>query len=58
MAVGRLLQSWTRRDWTQIAALLGVVAALHLIGFDHATQEEYDAMFALQDDLLQGWRSL
>ena len=25
---------------------------LHLIGYDHATQEEYDAMFALQDDLL------
>ena len=30
---------------------------LHLIGYDHATQEEYDAMFALQDDLLDGWRS-
>jgi probable rRNA maturation factor len=29
---------------------------LHLIGFDHATQEEYDAMFALQDSLLEGWR--
>jgi probable rRNA maturation factor len=28
---------------------------LHLIGHDHATQEEYDAMFALQDSLLQGW---
>lgn len=30
---------------------------LHLIGFDHATQEEYDAMFALQDRLLEGWRA-
>ena len=30
---------------------------LHLIGYDHATQEEYNAMFALQDDLLAGWRS-
>jgi len=30
---------------------------LHLIGYDHATQEEYDAMFALQDALLDGWRS-
>jgi probable rRNA maturation factor len=29
---------------------------LHLIGYDHATQEEYDAMFALQDRLLEGWR--
>jgi probable rRNA maturation factor len=30
---------------------------LHLIGYDHATQEEYDAMFALQDALLDGWRA-
>jgi probable rRNA maturation factor len=29
---------------------------LHLIGYDHATQEEYDAMFALQDSLLDTWR--
>jgi probable rRNA maturation factor len=28
---------------------------LHLIGYDHATQEEYDAMFSLQDRLLEGW---
>jgi high-affinity nickel-transport protein len=33
VAIGRLLRSWTRRDWSQIAALLGVVAALHIIGF-------------------------
>lgn len=30
---------------------------LHLLGFDHALQDEYDAMFRLQDDLLHGWRS-
>ena len=30
---------------------------LHLIGYDHATQEEYDTMFALQDELLVQWRS-
>ena len=30
---------------------------LHLIGYDHATPEDYDAMFALQDELLSGWRS-
>jgi probable rRNA maturation factor len=30
---------------------------LHLIGYDHATQEEYDAMFALQDELLEGWQA-
>ncbi len=28
---------------------------LHLIGHDHGTQPEYDAMFALQDELLAGW---
>ncbi|MBU3749226.1 MAG: HoxN/HupN/NixA family nickel/cobalt transporter [Mycobacterium sp.] len=28
-----LVQSWTRRDWTQVAGLLGVVGALHLLGF-------------------------
>ena len=28
---------------------------LHLIGFDHATHEEYESMFALQDDLLSRW---
>jgi high-affinity nickel-transport protein len=33
VAVGRLLQSWTRRDWTQVAGLLGVVSALHVLGF-------------------------
>ena len=30
---------------------------LHLIGYDHMTQEEYDSMFALQDELLQAWWS-
>lgn len=29
---------------------------LHLIGYDHATQEDYDAMFAFQDELLQQWQ--
>jgi probable rRNA maturation factor len=28
---------------------------LHLIGYDHATQADYDAMFALQDELLAEW---
>jgi probable rRNA maturation factor len=28
---------------------------LHLIGHDHQTPEEYEAMFALQDELLAGW---
>ena len=30
---------------------------LHLIGYDHMTEPEYDAMFALQDDLLTRWRT-
>ena len=30
---------------------------LHLIGYDHMTDEEYVRMFALQDVLLDGWRS-
>jgi probable rRNA maturation factor len=29
---------------------------LHLIGYDHATQADFDAMFAVQDDLLSSWR--
>ena len=28
---------------------------LHLIGYDHATPEEYATMFALQDRLLETW---
>jgi probable rRNA maturation factor len=29
---------------------------LHLIGYDHADPDEYAAMFALQDELLERWR--
>ena len=29
---------------------------LHLIGYDHQTPPEYEAMFALQDALLSDWR--
>jgi len=28
---------------------------LHLLGHDHMTDEDYAAMFALQDELLAGW---
>lgn len=34
---------------------LVVHGMLHLIGHDHATPEEYDAMFALQGELLARW---
>jgi probable rRNA maturation factor len=37
---------------------LTVHGTLHLIGYDHGTSEEYEAMFALQDDLLGRWRAL
>lgn len=33
MALPRLVDSWTRRDWVQVWALFGVVAVLHVIGF-------------------------
>lgn len=36
-------------------AFLVTHGMLHLIGYDHATQEDYDAMFALQDELLAAW---
>lgn len=45
------------RTLDQELQLLTTHGTLHLIGHDHATQEEYDAMFSLQDTLLEGWRS-
>ena len=39
----------------QRVEFLLVHGMLHLIGFDHATEDEYDAMFAFQDQLLQQW---
>ena len=30
---------------------------LHLLGHDHMTPEEYDVMFALQDELLAKWNA-
>lgn len=38
-------------------AFLVTHGLLHLIGYDHATTEEYDAMFSLQDALLDSWRA-
>ena len=37
--------------------LLTVHGLLHLLGYDHATEEEYAQMFALQDELLDSWGS-
>jgi probable rRNA maturation factor len=43
------------RSLDQELQFLVTHGTLHLIGYDHATPEEYDAMFALQDELLRGW---
>lgn len=36
--------------------LLTVHGVLHLLGFDHAKKSEEDAMFKLQDEILENWR--
>jgi len=33
MALRRLVLSWNRKDWVQVCALVGVIAALHAVGF-------------------------
>lgn len=33
MALRRLVGSWNRRDWAQVGGVVGVVIALHVIGF-------------------------
>lgn len=37
--------------------LLVTHGVLHLLGHDHATTEEYETMFARQDELLAAWRA-
>ena len=38
-------------------AFLVTHGTLHLLGYDHATEEEHRAMFALQDSLLASWEN-
>lgn len=45
------------RTLDQELQFLTTHGTLHLIGYDHGTQEEYDAMFRLQDELLERWWS-
>ncbi|MDO8731981.1 MAG: rRNA maturation RNase YbeY [Actinomycetota bacterium] len=41
---------------SQRLEFLLVHGMLHLIGYDHATEDEYDVMFAFQDELLVQWQ--
>ena len=45
------------RTLDQHVQFLTVHGVLHLLGYDHATEEEYAQMFALQDELLESWGS-
>lgn len=49
--------SEANRTLDQHVQFLTVHGLLHLLGYDHATEEEYAQMFALQDELLDSWGS-
>lgn len=42
--------------WAAELELLLTHGMLHLLGHDHGEPDEHAVMFALQDDLLRGWR--
>ncbi|HEV8024632.1 MAG TPA: rRNA maturation RNase YbeY [Candidatus Nanopelagicales bacterium] len=44
------------RTLDQHMQFLTVHGLLHLLGYDHATEEDYEQMFTLQDRLLDSWQ--
>lgn len=46
-----------KQSLTKELELLTVHGVLHLLGFDHAQAKEEEAMFKLQEDLLEKWRA-
>jgi probable rRNA maturation factor len=46
-----------KQSLTKELELLTVHGVLHLLGFDHAQAKEEEAMFKLQDELLEKWRA-
>lgn len=45
------------RTMDQHVQFLAVHGLLHLLGYDHATEEDYARMFGLQDRLLDSWQA-